>query len=161
MMGRPLRLVASHGRTKSARSRRLLDWLGDFGDQRLVIYPVRSLICSGVLLFLFRLEARRRRRFDLGSAAGVANLNRIAETSIEEVPHPDTLVYYLKGLCPEELSGVRTGMVRGLVRSRALQGDRLLGCYYTIAIDGTGLGAPVAKLYGSSRAFARRPCSER
>ena len=103
-----------------------------------MVYPVRSLIWSGVLLFLFRLEARRRLRFDLGSAAGVGNLNLIAETSIEEVPHPDTLVYYLKGLCPEELSAVRTGMVRGLVRSRALEGDRLLGCYYTIAIDGTG-----------------------
>lgn len=118
--------------------RRCLDALGDFRDPRLVIYPARSLLWSGVLLFLFRLGARRRLRFELHSPAGVENLNRIAETSIEQIPHPDTLAYYLKGVCPEELSDVRTGMVRDLVRSRALDRDRLLGRYYTIAIDGTG-----------------------
>ena len=118
--------------------RRRLDGLGDFRDPRFTVYPARSLLWSGVLLFLFRLGARRRLRFDLNSTAGVENLNRIAETNVGQIPHPDTLAYYLTGGCPEAVSGVRTERVRDLVRSRALERDRLLGRNYTIAIDGTG-----------------------
>ena len=128
--------------------RRRLDALRDVRDPRFTVYPARSLLWSGVLLFLFRLGARRRLRFELNSIAGVENLNRIAETNVEQVPHPDTLAYYLKGLCPEELSDVRAGMVSELIRSRALERDRLLGRYYTIAIDAT-----------EHLSFDRRHCS--
>ena len=103
-----------------------------------MIYPAQSLLWSGVLLFLFRLAARRRLRFELGSVAGVENLNRLAGTNLERIPHPDTLAYYLKRLPPHELAAVPARMVRDVVRSRALERYRLLGEYYTIAIDGTG-----------------------
>ena len=103
-----------------------------------MVYPVRSLVWAGILLFLFRLGARRRLRFELGGAAGVENLNRIAETNLEAVPHPDTLAYLLERLPPDAMAEVRRGMVQELLLSRALERYRLLELFYTIAIDGTG-----------------------
>lgn len=94
---------------------------------------------AGILLFLFRLGARRRLRFDLGSPAGVANLNGLAGTEMGEIPHPDTLAYFMKGLPPDELAELGHGMVEELLRSRALEQARLGGRYYTVAADGTGL----------------------
>lgn len=90
-------------------------------------------------MFLFRLGARRRLRFDLGSPAGIANLNRLAGTEMEAIPHPDTLAYLMEGLPPDELARVCADMVGDLIRSRALEPGRLLGRFYTVAADGTGM----------------------
>lgn len=103
------------------------------------MYPGRSLLWSGILLFATRLGSRRRLRFEFCSPAGIENLNRLAETDVAEVPHPDTLAYFMKGLPPTELPKVRFGMIQDLLRSRALEKFRLLGQFYPAACDGTGV----------------------
>ena len=103
------------------------------------VYPARHLVWAGILLFLFRLGARRRLRFDLSSPAGIANLNRLAGTDLEAIPHPDTLAYLLHRLPPDALDLVRSEMMETLLRSRALEPFRLRGRLYTIAADGTGV----------------------
>jgi hypothetical protein len=115
-----------------------LDALPDPRDADLITYPVRFLVWTGLLMYLFLLRARRRLRHDLNSEYGVANLNRLAGTDLETLPHPDTPAYLFKALRVEALSEVLVKMVRKLLRKRALERLRLLSKWYLVAIDGTG-----------------------
>ena len=60
-------------------------------------------------------------------------------SKLEEMPHKDSLNYYLEKQSPDELSDVRTYMIRKLIRSKNFNGARLLGKYWRIILDGTGL----------------------
>ena len=61
------------------------------------------------------------------------------DKKLEEMPHYDTLNYYLEMLPPEELSGVRRKMLAGLIRRKQFYKNRLLGRYWRIILDGTQL----------------------
>ena len=58
---------------------------------------------------------------------------------LEEMPHYDTLNYYLERLSPECLSDLRKKMVTCLIRGKQFNRNRLLGKYWKIILDGTGL----------------------
>ena len=55
------------------------------------------------------------------------------------MPHYDTLNYYLEKLSPECLSGLRKKMVTALIRGKQFNKNRLLGKYWRVILDGTGL----------------------
>jgi hypothetical protein len=114
-----------------------LDALPDPRARRRVVYPVRSLVWSGVLLFFFHLKARRRLRFDLNGPGGLANLRRLSEANLATLPHGDTEAYLLERLSPQSLEGVVCSLTRLLIRSRALEEYRLLNKFYLVAADGT------------------------
>jgi len=59
--------------------------------------------------------------------------------NLNEMPHYDTLNYYLEKLSPECLAGLRKKMVTSLIRSKQFNRGRLLGKYWRIIFDGTGL----------------------
>ena len=59
--------------------------------------------------------------------------------TLEEMPHYDTLNYYLERLSPECLSQLRRKMVTGLIRGKQFNRNRLLGKYWRVILDGTGL----------------------
>lgn len=115
-----------------------MDGLADGRDRGACVYPLRLLVWVGALMFLFGLSARRRVRYDLNGPAGLANLNAVAETDLETLPHPDTLNYAFKKLPVGELARLRAQMVRALLRGRVLERFRLLGKFYLVAVDGTG-----------------------
>ena len=58
---------------------------------------------------------------------------------LKEMPHYDTLNYYLERLSPECLSDLRKKMVKSLIRGKQFNRKRLLGRYWRIILDGTGL----------------------
>lgn len=58
---------------------------------------------------------------------------------LSEMPHYDTLNYYLEKLSPECLSGLRKKMITSLIRGKQFNGGRLLGKYWRVILDGTGL----------------------
>ena len=58
---------------------------------------------------------------------------------LEEMPHCDTLNYYLEKLSPSCLSDLRRRMVKSLIRNKSFYKGRLLGKYWRVIIDGTGL----------------------
>ena len=58
---------------------------------------------------------------------------------LEEMPHYDTLNYYLEKLSPECLSGLRKKMITSLIRGKQFNKGRLQGKYWKIILDGTGL----------------------
>jgi hypothetical protein len=115
-------------------------WLSevpDPRDQRKTVFPLSALLWEGILLFLLRLRARRRLRFDLNSEQGLRNLGLLSGCPMPRLPHDETVAEPLKRVPPRRIGQLAVAMVRRLLRSRALERFRLLGLYYTIAIDGT------------------------
>lgn len=106
-------------------------------DPTLTTYPLPELMCTGILMFLFRLGARRQITFKLrGNGPSQAKLEAWFDT--EDVPHGDTLNHGFKELLVEELQAVVSGMVETLIRKKVLYRWRLFD-NFTIAIDGTGM----------------------
>ena len=60
-------------------------------------------------------------------------------TRLNEMPHYDTLNYYLERLEPECLSDLRKKMVTSLIRGKHFNRNRLLGKHWRVILDGTGL----------------------
>ncbi|MCK4260149.1 MAG: transposase family protein [Halanaerobiales bacterium] len=58
---------------------------------------------------------------------------------LEELPHHDTIINFLKTLEPKELENIISYMINTLFRKQSLEHYRLLNKYWTIAIDGTGV----------------------
>ncbi len=57
----------------------------------------------------------------------------------EKTAHHDTVEYFLEKLNPRELYKVRHAMAARLIRMKALDRFRLLGKYFMVAVDATGL----------------------
>lgn len=58
---------------------------------------------------------------------------------LNEMPHYDTLNYYLERLSPDCLSDLRKKMITSLIRGKQFNRGRLLGKYWRVILDGTGL----------------------
>lgn len=59
--------------------------------------------------------------------------------NLDEMPHYDTLNYYLERLSPSCLSELRKKMVASLIRGKQFNRGRLIGEYWRVILDGTGL----------------------
>jgi hypothetical protein len=107
----------------------------------MVRYPLSYLIWEGILLFSLNLGSRRQIHHLLREPAVVTHLNALAQAEMrpEKVSHGDTLNKILIRTDYLSFAVIRTDMVRKLIRSRVLDKHRLLGKYYLIAIDGSGI----------------------
>ena len=120
----------------------LNDWLEQVPDPRFgpfVTYPKRFLLWWGLSLFLFKLGSRRQLDFQLGPDGPqvLHNLNRLADTQVQTRPVHNTLNYFLGRVGSVAVAGLRTELVRRLVRMKALDEARLLG-RFVVVVDGTG-----------------------
>ncbi len=106
-------------------------------NQHLITYSLVELLCTGVLMYMFRLGSRRQISHILrGNSRSEAKSKAWFDT--EEIPHGDTLNYAFKRLEIEEMQAAVCGMVETLIRKKVLYRWRLFG-HYMIAIDGTGM----------------------
>lgn len=105
-----------------------------------IVYPLRNLLWTGVLLFTTKLGSRRRIRFKFHIPGFLANLNCVAQTQLDTVAYPSTLGDRLEVLDHAALQRIPAQIVRSLIRGRALERWRLLGKWYLVAFDATGVG---------------------
>jgi hypothetical protein len=105
----------------------------------MIIYHKRFLLWWGLCLFLFKLGSRRQLDYQLNVDGPelLANLNRLAGTRQISRPVNKTLDYFLGGSGSAAVAGLRTQMVRHLIRGKVLDSARLQG-YFVLAADGTG-----------------------
>lgn len=61
------------------------------------------------------------------------------DKDLQEMPHKDSLDYYLSKLDPEELSGIREKMVKHLIRTKQFNQARLENKSWRVILDGTGI----------------------
>lgn len=106
-------------------------------DPEKIEYSLAGLLCTGVLMFLFRLKARRQIKHKLrGNGPSAAKFK--AWFGVGEIPHGDTLNYAFKDLEIDEVQEVVCRMVNQLIRKKVLDHWRFLG-NFRIGIDGTGV----------------------
>jgi hypothetical protein len=95
-------------------------------------------LATGVLLFLMRLGARRQvQNWLRGNGPSAAKFEALFD--IAQCPHGDTLQYAFRRLAVDEVQAVVTGMVETLIRQKVLYPYRLLGQYFLVVLDGTGV----------------------
>ncbi len=104
-----------------------------------VEYHKRFLLWWGLSLFLFKLSSRRQLDYQLNTDGPevLNNLNRLAGTRQTTRPVNKTLNVFLGGIDSPPVAGLRTLLVRRLIRMKALDAARLQR-YYVVAIDATG-----------------------
>jgi hypothetical protein len=109
-------------------------------------YTLESLLTAGVLLFVFRLAARRQIAHWLrGNQQSQAKF--AALLGVDAVPHGDTINVVAARLDVPQVQAVVTGMTKTLMRSKVLDRYRLFAHYFVVVVDGTGM-----------LTFARRHC---
>lgn len=101
-----------------------------------ITYPLPCLIFTAVLMFLFKIGARRQIAWILRNSA----IEKLFESIFKcGVPHGDTLDTTFSMLTIEAVSEILCLICEKLIRSKILYPFRLLGRYFVIAIDGTGI----------------------
>lgn len=88
-------------------------------------------------MFSMHSGSRRQFRNDSITSDFVHNLSLLANTDVENAPHGDTIVYYLRKILPENFQKLITRMIGRLIRMKALDAYRLFSTFM-VAIDGTG-----------------------
>ncbi len=119
-------------------------WLSQVDDPRnknKITYKPSHLLWLGIFLFLLRLGSRRNMGYKFSTEKFLKNLCTLTGSYNEKTAHHDTVEYFLERMEPEELYNVRHDMAARLIRMKALDRFRLLGKYFMVAIDGTGLVA--------------------
>jgi hypothetical protein len=104
----------------------------------LITYPLAALLFTGVLMFACRVGARRQIGH-LFRANGPSASKFQALFQVETSPHGDTLDAAFSRLNPVELQAVVTDTVATLIRRKVLYAHRLLGHYFLVVMDGTGV----------------------
>ncbi len=117
---------------------RLFASVSDPRQPALIIYPLAALLTTGLFLFVCHLGARRQINHKLrGNQASAAKFETLF--GVAQCPHGDTLEAAFSRLQPAELQEVVSGMTETLIRRKVLGTTRLLGQYYLVVIDGTGV----------------------
>jgi hypothetical protein len=106
-------------------------------DQRKITYPLASLVFAGILMFLCGLKSRRQIGLLLRNGAAVENFKAMFD--IDSSPHGDTLNVAFSRSDPDQFQQVVTNMTKSLIRKKILYPYRLLGEYFVVAVDGTGI----------------------
>ena len=121
----------------------LREWLMEMDDPRnqsYIIYTQADLLYMGILKNVCAQYSMREMEENFNRETCIDTLRILSgNKKLEEMPHYDTLNYYLERLSPECLSGLRKKMVTSLIRGKQFNKNRLLGKYWRIILDGTGL----------------------
>lgn len=122
-------------------------WINNISDPRVkgkTTYPLSAMFWEAVLLYLLKLGARRQITWLLKKDA-IAVLSHLAILTKEDLSHFSTIACddavddLFRQLNVVQVQHTVQEMIRYLIKQRKLEYARLLGTYYMIAIDGTGL----------------------
>lgn len=103
-----------------------------------ITYSLPSLLFTGAFLFICQLSSRRGLN-DRLRGNHPAEAKFAAWFGVATIPHGDSLNYTFRRLDVDEVQEVVCRSVESLIRKKVLARYRLLGLYYRVAIDGTGV----------------------
>lgn len=119
------------------------DWIAEMDDPRnpsYITYQQTDLNYLAILKNVCGQYSMRSMEESFNNENCIRTLSLMSgNQELEEMPHYDTLNYYLERLSPECLSELRKKMVVSLIRGKQFNKNRLLGKYWRVIFDGTGL----------------------
>lgn len=147
----------SHKRMKKKKDRGIVDfamiqnhffkelpkWIEQMEDPRnesYITYTQTDFIYMGILKNICSVESMRQMEEKFNEETCIETLSLLSgNKDLKEMPHYDTLNYYLEKLSPECLSDLREKMIKSLLRRKQFYRSRLGGKYWRVILDGTGL----------------------
>ena len=121
----------------------LSKWIDELEDPRnksYITYTQQDLFYLGILKNVCGIKTMRQMNEKFNEEECINSLSFMSEDKeLKELPDFTTLNNYLEKLSPKCLSDLRNKMVTSLIRSKAFNKNRLLGKYWVIILDGTGL----------------------
>ncbi len=101
-------------------------------------YEISELLFGAISLFLFKQGSRNSFNNNRADKDFVSNYEKLFGMRL---PHQDTINDLFRKLNPKELENFKTSMIRELIEKKVLHQWRLLGKYFVVAIDGTGVNS--------------------
>jgi len=121
----------------------LPEWIEEMDDPRhpsYIRYSQSDLFYMGLLKNICGVKTMHAMEEQFNEKNCIETLRILSgNKNLKEMPHSDTLNYYLERLSPNCLSQLRKKLVKRLIRMKSFQGGKLLGQYWRIILDGTGL----------------------
>lgn len=118
-------------------------WINEMADPRnpsYITYTQADLVFMGILKNVCAQESMREMDENFNEETCIGTLSQMSgDRTLKEMPHYDTLNYYLERLSPQCLAGLRAKMMAPLIRSKQFYRNRLLGKYWRVVLDGTQL----------------------
>ena len=125
-------------------------WFNEMTDPRhpsYTTYTQADLALMGVMKNICAVKSMRSMEENFNEQPCIDTLRILSgDRKLNEMPHSDTLNYYLEQLSPMCLADVRKKMVKSLIRRKVFYHSKLFGKYWRIIIDGTGLFLLSSKL---------------
>ncbi len=123
--------------------KKLPQWVDEMTDPRnpsYITYTQSDLVFMGILKNICAVKTMRSMEEQFNEENCIDTLRILSgDERLEEMPHSDTLNYYLERLSPGCLADVRKQMVKSLIRMKSFNRSKLMGKYWRVIIDGTGL----------------------
>ena len=121
----------------------LKDWINEIKDPRhqsYISYTQADLSYMAILKNICGQDTMRTMDENFNEETCIRTLGILSgHEDLEEMPHYDTLNYYLEKLEPSCLEQLRKKMIKKLIRGKQFHKNRLLGKYWRVILDGTGL----------------------
>ena len=121
----------------------LREWLLEMDDPRnksYITYTQADLFYMGLLKNVCGQYSMRGMDENFNEENCIDTLRILSgNKKLNEMPHYDTLNYYLERHSPECVSALRKKMVTSLIRGKQFNKGRLQKKYWRIILDGTGL----------------------
>lgn len=105
-------------------------------------YEISELLMGAITLFLFKQGSRNSYNNNRRDKDFLSNYEKLFGMRL---PHQDTINDLLRVLNPLTLEKFKTSLVRELIEKKVFHKWRLLGKYYVVAIDGTGVNSYTEK----------------
>ena len=123
--------------------RKLPDWIDEIADPRhpsYIQYSQADLLYMGLLKNMCGVKTMHAMEEQFNEKTCIETLRILSgDDSLREMPHSDTLNYYLERLSSKCLAELRKKLVKSLIRMKTFYRGRLLGRYWRMILDGTGL----------------------
>lgn len=117
-----------------------LDEMDDPRNQSYIRYTQSDLVWMGLMKNMCAVRTMRSMEDNFNTETCIETLKLLSgDRTLDEMPHSDTLNYYLGKLSPECLSDIRRRMIKSLIRGKSFYRAKLLGKYWRVILDGTGL----------------------
>ncbi len=118
-------------------------WIEEMKDPRhpsYITYSQPDLVYMGLMKNICGVKTMHSMEEQFNEKRCIETLRILSgDKRLNEMPHSDTLNYYLERLSPDCLSELRKRLIKKLIRMKSFQKGRLLGKYWRIILDGTGL----------------------
>ena len=121
----------------------LATWIDEMEDPRhpsYITYSQSDLFYMGLMKNLCGVKTMHAMEEQFNEKNCIETIRILSgDKNLSEMPHSDTLNYYLERLSPNCLSQLRKKLIQKLIRMKSFQRGKLLGQYWRVILDGTGL----------------------